>query len=178
MLIETLAALVILFVAVAFLLRVPGFNYGWMHLFAERGGNVFVTPLGTGMKSDIGWVRLLPVLFIGALIFVMPFIVHMEEKIFRHHVVAWPRIIRRSLVFGPIHCIAGVPIAAGIALIISGLFYGYQYRRSFYRSVGQLGFVGAHDEALMASTAYHTMWNTLVCGILFVAALVAAVVPQ
>lgn len=166
MLCSTLAVLAATVVIGVVLSRVPGLSYGWMHLFYAKGGNALMQPVLAGSKSDLAWVRLLPLAFLAALTLAVPFLAHMEEEAFRHGVVEWPRIARRSVVFGLIHCIVGIPIAFGLALIASGMFYGYQYKRAFEREVQHVSVRQAAEEALMVSTAYHTLWNTLVCAIL------------
>ncbi|MBP7770316.1 MAG: hypothetical protein KA066_00145 [Candidatus Pacebacteria bacterium] len=166
MFIQAIGALLLVF-AVAFTIwDVPGLKYGWLHLFYSEGGNVFVRPLQEGSESSYTIVRLLPVLFLGAFLFGIPFLAKFEEDQFRRGFESWPQIMRQSVKFGLIHCLAGIPLAAGIALIVSGLFYGYHYKRSYDQNVRRLGHEGAQDEAVMVSTAYHSMWNTIIVCVL------------
>lgn len=148
------------------LAQVPGLNYGWLHLFFAGGGNVLIKPLTIGTDSSYEVVRWLPVLFLTGFLLAIPFLAKMEEEQFRKGHTKWGRIILQSVKFGPIHCLAGIPLAFGIALIVSGLFYGYHYKRSFESNVRRLGREAAEEEAVMVSTTYHSMYNTIVLSVL------------
>jgi hypothetical protein len=112
-------------------------------------------------------------LFFVALAFVLPFLARSEERSFRKGHDEWGSIAKQSVKFGLVHCLFGVPIAAGIALIISGLFYGFKYKRAFDRNVEVMGYWQAEDEAVMVSTTHHTMYNMIVVGLLLFVALAA-----
>ena len=148
------------------LMQVPGLNYGWLNLFYDGGGNVLIKPLTLGSDSPNELVRWLPVLFLAAFLFAIPFGAKLEEEKFRKGHTTWGRIIWQSVKFGLMHCFVGIPLAFGIALIVSGLFYGYHYKRSFESNVRRLGCEGAEEEAVMVSTTYHSMYNSVLLCIL------------
>ena len=77
--------------------------------------------------------------------------------------IFWARSIAVSSVFfGLVHTLVGVPLGAAFGMIFGGLFLGYQYRRACRKAYGQgLNDEQAHGEALLTSTAYHTLHNTL-----------------
>lgn len=148
--------------AVVLFALVPFLRFGWTTLLYGEPRNIVVIPLETASSSQIIWVKLLPLLFLGLLGVLMPFVVYTEEKIFRKGRDTWPRIIRSALVFGPIHFLVGVPICAALVLIFLGLFLGYRYRKKFRELVSKEGRKGAEKEALLHVTACHTLYNYLV----------------
>lgn len=162
-------------VAVGFALYtyVPVLKYGWLNLFFDNGGNLFIRPIQDGSKSSSEFIRFLPVLFFVVLMVVLPFMAKTEEEMFRKGHDEWKDIVWQSVKFGLVHCFVGIPLAFGIALILTGLFYGQKYKRSLDRNVRTLGYSNAQDEAVMASTTAHTMCNTIVVTLLLVVALVA-----
>jgi hypothetical protein len=155
--------------------RIPGFNYGWINLFfGGEAGNMLIKPIIEGSKSSNILVCLMVLVFFIALALVLPFLAHTEEKIFRKGYDEWSAIVKQSIKFGLAHCFVGVPLAAGIALIIPGLFYGFKYKGAFERNVDIMDCWRAEEEAVMVSTAYHTMYNTICVTAIF-AALVARI---
>lgn len=167
--------IVTLTIAVAIALwHVPGLNYGWIGLFfGGEGGNMLVKPIMDGSESTNIMVRLMVPLFFVALAFVLPFLARSEERSFRKEYNEWDSIVKQSIKFGLVHCLVGVPLAAGIALIVPGFFYGYKYKRAFDRNTETLGYRRAEDEAVMVSTTYHTMYNMIVVTLLLLVALAA-----
>lgn len=150
------------FVGVVLYTSVPFLKYGWLNAFYESGGNVLIRPIQEGAVSDSVLYRVLAILFFVVLLFVVPFLAKFEEEIFRKGYITWPTIGMQSVKFGLIHCIVGVPLAFGLALSITGLFYGWIYQRVFFQVAPVRGIETAFDEALMASTVAHSMSNTIV----------------
>ncbi len=167
--------IVTLTIAVAIALwQVPGLNYGWINLFfGGESGNMLIKPVLEGSESSNILIRMMVPVFFIALGFILPFLALSEERSFRKGHDDWGSITKQSVKFGLIHCLVGVPLAAGIALIISGLFYGLKYKSAFDRNVDTKGYWRAEDEAVMVSTTYHTMHNVIVVGLLLLVALVA-----
>ena len=146
------------------LLQIPALTYGWMSLFSEHAGNALLQPIIDGSRSGSFPIRLCVPLFFSFLIPAIPFLAKKEEEIFRKGKDEWCGIIWSSVIFGLSHCIMGIPLGAGFALIIPGLFFGYKYKRAFDNSTS-LTKSRAEDEAVMESTVYHTMHNTIALGI-------------
>ncbi len=114
--------------------QVPGLGRGWTSLvFGGTGGNVLLEPVTDGSTSTSLLVRLAVPLFFLTVLVVLPFLAKVEEEMFRKGGNDWRSIAKRSVVFGLVHCLVGVPLAAGIALILSGLFYGRVYKRAYDR---------------------------------------------
>ena len=174
MFLECLGVVILTIVAVVMLAQVPGLKYGWLSLFfGGESGNMLVKPIIDGSKSTSISIRLMVPVFFIALAFVLPFLAQSEEKSFRKGYDDWGSITKQSIKFGLVHCFVGVPVAAGIALIVPGLFYGLKYKRAFNRNKYTMGYWRAEEEAVMVSTTYHTMYNMIVVGILLLVALVA-----
>lgn len=166
--------IILLTIAIAIALwEVPGLKYGWINLFFGVSGNMLIKPITEGSHSTHISIRLLVPIFFAALAFVLPFLVRSEERSFRKGYDEWGSVIKQSIKFGLVHCLVGVPLAAGIALIISGFFYGYKYKRAFDCNTETLGYGRAEDEAVMVSTTYHTMYNMIVVALLIFVALAA-----
>lgn len=66
-----------------------------------------------------------------------------EEELFRDGTRNWRHVLPRSLVFGLMHLLPGVPIAAALALTIAGLWFTRQYFRG----------------GVARSTTYHLAWD-------------------
>jgi len=212
--------LVVLVTTAAFFLlrKVPGLNWGWTNLFFKGGGNIIFAPLAAlaelppGSKPvqiSLVMIILLKVsiafgflAFFGLLVIMFPNAAWIEEEMFRKGRHTFGRITKASIAFGLVHLLVGVPLAAAIALIIPGFFYGFVYASAFEKIWGQqkramdyLGsqeapplsqrqwdekmevasrsFIQMEEDALMASTAYHAMNNTIVVGIMFTIIVVA-----
>ena len=69
----------------------------------------------------------------------------------------------RSLSFGMVHAIIGIPIAVALALSVGGVYFMNVYLRRFRSSLSV-------EDAVMESTAAHTAYNTaiLFTGLVFV----------
>lgn len=171
---ECLAIITLTIATAIALLQIPGFNYGWINLFSSGGdgGNMLIKPIIDGSDSNNVLIRsMVPVFFI-VLTFVLPFLAQTEEKIFRKGHDDWGTITKQSIKFGLVHCLVGVPLAAGIALILTGLFYGLKYKRAFDHNTDTKSYRGATYEAVMVSTTYHTMYNTILVTIILLITLV------
>lgn len=166
---QSLAVLLtVAIISVALIYLVPFLGYGLLSVFYEGAGNAFIAPILEGSRSSHLLVRILPMFFFLAFLFVIPFLSQSEERAFRKGHEDWLSITKQSVKFGLVHLIVGIPLAVGLALTISGLFFGYVYKTTYDRRTSQLGHVQAQDEAVMASTIAHSMYNTIVVSILLV----------
>ena len=161
----TLGTVVLLFT------YVPGMWWGWLHLFTEQGGNALISPVFETSESSFSIIRLIPILFLAGLFIVMPYIVKIEEEIFREGHYDWTSITKQSVKFGLVHCIVGVPISAGVALIIPGFFYASKYRAAYRKHRKINNDQTARQHALIHSTVYHTAYNTVIVMILLMCSL-------
>lgn len=170
MLFETIG--IVFLVLLTYILLVsflPFLSWGWSQLFIEGGGNIYIAPVAAVSEHSSHWfMKALPFLFLGGLLVFVPFFAKAEEKWFRYECEKWREIIPQSIKFGLVHLIVGVPIATGIALIILGLYFGYKYKKAFDKNIKNMNYSEASEEALMASTVYHSFYNSFLVLILLV----------
>ena len=121
----------------------PILRFSWLSLLAkgEEGTNLMVAP------AQIPWFGLI---FIGLLALNLPRLARREEEVFRRGTQNWMDAAFRSLKFGLIHMVVGVPLGAALALWITGMFFSWRY------------FVGGVRE----STFYHTLHNGVILAFL------------
>lgn len=117
----------------------PILRFSWLSLLAkgEEGTNLMVAP------AQIPWFGFI---FIGLLALNLPRLARREEEVFRRGTRDWKDAAFRSLKFGLIHMVVGVPLGAALALWFSGMFFSWRY------------FVGGVRE----STYYHTLHNGVI----------------
>jgi hypothetical protein len=163
MFLECLVLAVLLVTAVVLLLQVPFLKFGWTSLFYNgEAGNILFAPIAAGRESSNPYVRFLVPSFLVFLIVTFPFLAHFEEKTFRKGYNTWGQITKKSIEFGLIHCVAGIPIGAGIALIIPGFFFAFKYKQALDRNPESFSFYWEKEnEAVMVATTYHTLYNTI-----------------
>lgn len=114
----------------------PVLGWGWWKLIGGSG-NVALgqTAFGGPLWRCIALTT--PVL----LALLVPWLAYQEEVAFRYGSEhdSWPRILRTQTVFGLAHPLfMGVPIAAGVALVIAGLLFQVTYLATLHRLMSQL----------------------------------------
>lgn len=149
---------------------VPGMSWGWYQLIAGQPGNVMLS------QSTVrhGPVATMAVVIPSVLFLAVPREALAEERLFRagsEHRSRWVRA-GRCLAFGVAHCLVGVPIAAGLALTGSGLYYDIVYRRatqdgSTYPQGRRAGFVPPTSACHTAAAAHATANWILLIALLF-----------
>lgn len=138
----------------------PVFSYGWMHLYFADGGNMYTTSTLYGAGTGNPVMLAVSAVMIIALVAAVPFFARLEEQLFRKGHADWPKIAWQSIKFGLVHCVfAGVPLFAGLALIVPGMFYGWKYKIMYDRLTNTLGHDAAAEEATLESTVYHVTFN-------------------
>lgn len=151
------AALVVASVGVAILsLDLPLLTWGWFSLVAAATGdpssaatNVVVVPLA---------IPVLAVPFLALLIWVLPDLAAVEERVFRAGTSNWLDGLRRSFTFGLAHLMMGIPIGAVVPLTVAGLWLTHHYFKG----------------GVARSTRYHLAYNLF---LVLVATLVFVVLP-
>ncbi len=97
---------------------------------------LYLLPLGSGPGGGAGNIAVMPTQlpfvglpFLVLLVLNLPDLAHWEEEHFREGTLNWSDAAKRSLIFGPIHCLMGVPLYAGLALTLGGMWFSFQYFR-------------------------------------------------
>ncbi len=96
------------------------------------------------------------------LILGIPFWARLEERIFRQGANSWRQICIRSVQFGLVHLLVGIPILAGFVLIVPGFFFAcrYKYVHDSYLKKGHNP-LRAQEAGMLASTADHAVYNAI-----------------
>ena len=158
---------VVLGVAVGLMTLVPVTGYGLGSLIGLTSNAVFApveeaaarssTVTGPAAQTVTSAVNVASLLFLGGLLVLFPWLAYVEESVFREglETVGVGGRLWSALRFGLLHLVMLVPLAAALAIAVAGLFYGAVYRRAFARS-------GRRDEAVLASTVWHTTFNSTI----------------
>jgi hypothetical protein len=138
--------------AVAYtLMLVPGLDWGWWSALGGDGNPVFGS---SDQTAGTAWEWALPLCFIALLIPGLPLFANAEERLFRTGAERWStrRRVVKTLQFGLVHALIGIPIGAALALSLGGAYFMWTYLRT-YRATG------SPNEATLESTAAHTAYN-------------------
>lgn len=134
----------------------PFFRWSWLRLFKNNDGNEDESEKFEGNICIMPTrVKYLGLLFLGLFIANLPAFALIEEKWFRQGIQNWTDGILWSILFGVIHCLVGVPICAGLAISIAGLWFTHQY------------FIGGIE----LSALHHTTYNLIALSVVFFALL-------
>lgn len=109
----------------------------------ESGSNVNLSPMKLPLIGPA---------FIVLVALNIPVLARIEEHMFRDGTLGWYDGIPISIFFGLIHCLVGVPIAAGLALGVAGLWFQHQY------------LVGGVER----STLFHASHNLIIMSIILI----------
>jgi len=141
------------------LLTVPGLSWGWWSALGGDGNPVFASS-----ESTLGtvWEWLIPLLFMALLFPALPLFAFAEERVFRAGAELWTtnRRALKTLQFGLVHALIGIPIGAALALSIGGGYFMWVYLRRFRAA-------GSASAALIESTTAHAVYNGLIVIMLF-----------
>jgi hypothetical protein len=142
------------------LLMIPGLRWGWWSAFGGQGNPVFGSSETT---SGTVWEWLIPAVFMMLLLPALPLFAHAEERMFRMGAEHWSpgRRVLKTLQFGLVHALIGIPIGAAVALSVGGAYFMWVYLRTYRRT-------GSRVEATLESTAAHTVYNGLIIGLVIV----------
>jgi hypothetical protein len=143
------------------LIQVPGLDWGWWTEIGGEGNPVIgVTEQTTG--SALEWV--VPAVFMVMLLPALPLFAEWEERRFRLGAEEWStaRRIVRSLQFGLLHAVIGIPIGVAVALSVGGWYFTAMYLRQWRRSRDR-------EAAVLESTRAHLAYNLSVLVLVVVA---------
>lgn len=143
------------------LMVVPGLDWGWWSAIGGEGNPVFGS---TDATTGTVWEWIVPLVFMCLLLPALPLFAHAEERIFRRGAEHWSRWKRlsKTVQFGLVHAIVGIPIGAALALSVGGAYFLSVYLRAYRRS-------GSAADATIESTTAHTVYNGAIIAIVLVA---------
>lgn len=158
--------LALVLVAATALMAVPGFDWGWWSALGGVGNPVFGST-DTTAGTPLEWV--VPLVFLGLLVPALPLFANAEERMFRQGAERWTTWHRvgRTVQFGLVHALIGIPVGAAIALSLGGAYFMVVYLRSFRRT-------GSVQEATLESTTAHTVYNGVIIGVVIIALVLTA----
>jgi hypothetical protein len=139
------------------LVAVPGLDVGW---WTALGGTGNPVTGGAEVTTGTAWEWIVPVAFLTMLLPAVPLFAHAEERIFRGGAESQSvgRRAWRTLQFGLVHVVVGIPIGVALALTVGGAWFLHVY----VRSVALVGRRGATLESARAHAAYNGVIVVLV----------------
>lgn len=155
-----LPLLAVVVAAATVLVQVPGLDWGWWSAIGGAGNPVFGS---TEATAGTVWEWVVPLVFICLLLPGLPLFAHAEERLFRRGAEGWSRGRRvlKTLQFGMVHALVGIPLGAALALSIGGAWFLRVYLLAFRRS-------GSVTDATLESTTAHTVYNGVIIVIVLV----------
>jgi hypothetical protein len=153
-----LPAFVLTATAVIILVQLPLLDWGWWSALGGFGNPVTgSTERTTG--TPLEWI--VPLIFLTMLLPALPLFAEAEERMFRlgaERRSRWGRL-RRSVEFGLVHAIIGIPIGAALGLSVGGMYFTWSYLRVFEKT-------GDPQAAMQESTRAHTAYNATVIALI------------
>jgi hypothetical protein len=143
------------------LLAIPGLDFGWWTAIGGEGNPA----VGVGREGAAGPLEaVLPVVFMSLLLVGLPLLVEGEEWVFRRGAEHRSRAAnaRRSVLFGLVHALVGVPMGVAIALSVGGFYFTWTYLRMWRATRSE-------EAALAESTRSHLAYNLVIAAIIVVA---------
>lgn len=137
----------------------PCLDWSWLSLFSKPDRRT-----GQSVRCEGGNVHLIParikyfgLAYLLLLAVHVPRFARIEEEWFRQGTLDWQQGMWFSLLFGLAHCLVGVPLAAGLAIALNGLWLTRQY------FIGGIGLSGIHHAAFNL-TVLSLMFFVLILG--------------
>ena len=159
---RAIPVLVVVLAVATPLVQVPGLDFGWWTKLGGQGNPV----VGVGKKSATPGAleTIIPVVFVSLLIVGLPLLVEGEEWVFRRGAEHRSRAAnaRRSVLFGLVHALVGIPIGVAMALSVGGFYFTWAYLRVWRRT-------GSEEAALAESTRSHLAYNLVIAAIVIAA---------
>jgi len=141
---------VIVIISLLSFIDLPQFlKFSWLSLISSeyKGQNLVTSPL---LSGSIPIVCIFWVVFT----FCLPYLAKIEEIGFRSNSTSHKSRIIKSIVFGLLHMIMGIPLYVAIILIFVGYLYSCKYMIGFRR--------GGNEVGLAASTSLHAKYNFII----------------
>lgn len=147
---------------------------------AELARPPAVGPNGVAVAPGTDWVLLgVTSGFLAMLLVLFPWLAYVEERTFRAGLerADLKGELKAAFRFGVVHLVMLIPLAAALAIAVAGFVYGRIYRRAYAQALRRPpDFVSpfgprriietparrARTEAVMATTVWHTTFNSLI----------------
>jgi hypothetical protein len=168
--------------------QVPGMDFGLGRLLGLHGNAVFApveeaaarAGAGTATDGTADSALLAGIIaFLVLLLALFPWLAYVEERAFREGLedATFGQEVWTALRFGLLHLVMLIPIGAALAVGLAGFVYGRLYRAAYRRAERRVterpGLFGIpvgvsaerrrlRAEAVMASTVWHTTFNSLI----------------
>lgn len=143
-------------------------QFSWVDAVLPKGGNLFVPVSSRQLTGHHPVTFFLIVGFYSVLLFSIPFICSIEERYFRAGAMRVSEIVPRSLLFGAVHFVVGVPIHLCLVLSFTGAWLAWRYRNVVLReSAKGASLPIATEIGLKASTIEHALYNATLGSLIF-----------
>jgi hypothetical protein len=159
---------VVLTAAIA-LSSLPVLSWGWWSSLGGEGNAIFGS---SDVTAGTAWEWIVPAVFILLLLPALPLFALAEERVFRAGAEDWSWLRRavRTLAFGLIHAVVGIPLGAALALSLGGAYFMTVYLRRFAR-------FGSQGDATIESSAAHLVYNAVIISLVLCSILLLAALP-
>ena len=134
----------------------PVFKISLFSIFNYKEERETGKPTGTNINIIPYKFRYFGIVFVLLLLINFPYFAQFEETFFREGTTNWGQGIFRSFIFGFTHCLVGVPLAAGAAISLAGIWFTYQYMQG----------------GVELSTVHHTSYNMTIGVLLLIVTIV------
>lgn len=153
--------------AAGLIMLIPGMSWGWWTMLGGEGNPVFGSSDAT-RGTALEWI--IPLCFMALLLPALPLFAHAEERMFRAGAEHWStgRRIAKTLQFGMVHALIGIPVGAALALSLGGAYFMAVYLRGWRAT-------WSRHAATIESTRAHTVYNAVIVAIVATLAVLVAV---
>jgi hypothetical protein len=141
------------------ILDLPSFlTFSWITLIdsEQSSGNVIMAPI------FLGWWPL-AVAFYLVLVAFIPYFSEIEERAFRSHILTRKERLKKSLIFGLVHMVMGVPFIISIVIGWIGWIYSIRYVKAYrivYTNTGSVALADSY--ATHRAVSLHAKYNLIV----------------
>ena len=148
--------------AATLLLTVPGLDFGWWTKLGGEGNPAIGLAPESATPGPLATI--VPIVFVTLLLIGLPLLVEGEEWVFRRGAENRGRAAnaRRSVLFGLVHALIGVPIGVALALSVGGVYFTWAYLRAWRATHSE-------EAALNESTRSHLAYNLVIAAIVLAA---------
>jgi len=164
---KAFGVLVLTLMGMTILKKIPFLNYGWTDLFWVKSNNIFISSMLEPQTTNIYPLVYAMVYFIIVLALIPDF-VYFEEKVFRKGKLDFKSRMINSVKFGLVHCIVGVSIGTGLALVIPGYYFSKVYKKAYQKQLqdstekDESSKKKYHINATVQSATHHALYNTII----------------